>query len=192
MIILTIILFALVACSNTISLPEIQNEEENTAPNTIQNNNENLKQEDLNDKLMGYDNMYIIHHDKDDTTYTITLTKDIKSNYTLDVFDKELNNLQSINLGHIPEGVDFMDVNLDGYTDIVANTGGTWNETHELYIWDAFSQNFTKVVFEGFEMLSFFEVHDGYLENFIRGNDPDDSIKEKVIWNGSTLVKESK
>ena len=88
-------------------------------------------------------------------------------------------------------GIDFQDVNMDGYIDIVTNIGGTVNEMHELYTWNADSEEFVKVIFEGFEMLSFFEVRDGYIENFVRGSSPETSFKEILIWKGNTLVKES-
>jgi len=42
-----------------------------------------------------------------------------------------------------------------------------------------------------FDMLAWFTVHEGYIENFIRGSSPDDSVKQKLIWNGNTLTKES-
>lgn len=134
---------------------------------------------------------YTIRHDKDETTYTATLTKDSKYNYTLQLFDSELNQLQSLDLGTIFRVIEFTDVNLDGYTDIVTNTGGTINETHDLYIWDSLSNSFTKVIYEGSYMLAWFTVHEGYIENFIRGGSPEESIKEKLIWKGNTLIKES-
>lgn len=85
---------------------------------------------------------------------------------------------------------DFEDVNLDGFTDKIINTGGTWNEMHDLYVWDVHSQNYIKVEYEGFEMLAWYEVYDGYIMNFIRGSSPEDSIMEKLIWNGNVLTKD--
>jgi len=79
---------------------------------------------------------------------------------------------------------------MDGYIDIVTNIGGTVNEMHELYTWDADSKEFVKVIFEGFEMLSFFTVYEGYIENFIRGSSPETSFVERLVWKGNTLIKE--
>jgi len=89
------------------------------------------------------------------------------------------------------ERFEVYDVNGDGYGDIVVNTGGTWNETHDLYIWDAHTQSYKKVIYKGFEMLAEFTVYDGYIKNFIRGDSPDDSRMEKLIWNGNILTRDS-
>ena len=56
--------------------------------------------------------------------------------------------------------------------------------------WDADSKEFVKVIFEGFEMLSFFTVYEGYIENFIRGSSPETSFVERLVWKGNTLIKE--
>lgn len=137
-------------------------------------------------------NTYTFKPGKDNLTYTIVVKQSSDGNYTMLIYDSESEQLQAISIGNdIFAGIDFQDVNLDGYTDIVINTGGTWNETHDLYVWDITSHSYVKVVFDGFEMLSFFEVYDGYIKNFIRGNSPEDSIMEKLIWNENTLVKDS-
>jgi hypothetical protein len=101
---------------------------------------------------------------------------------------EDARHLQSINPGNV-FGIELMDANRDGYTDIVFNTGGTWNETHDIYIWDDHTCNFNKAIFEGFEMLAWFEVYDGYIKNFIRGSSPDDSVMEFLIWGGDILKK---
>ena len=134
--------------------------------------------------------VHTIYHDKDCTTYTLKVVHDSEYNYTIYLYDIEFKQLQTVYLGWCPEGIDFKDVNLDGYMDIVANTGGTVNEMHDLYIWDASSQNLKKVIYEGFEMLSFFEIHEGYIENFIRGDSPESSVMQKLVWDGNTLVKD--
>ena len=131
---------------------------------------------------------YTIHHQKDDTTYIVRVMRDPSYNFTAHLYGGESNQLPTVHLGWCPEGIDFEDVNMDGYMDIVANTGGTINETHDLYIWDAASHSFTKVIYEGFDMLSFFEIHEGYIINFIRGDSPDYSISEKLIWQENKLV----
>lgn len=155
-----------------------------------------------------------ITHEKDGTSYTLVFLwdevplivshphvlynfpvsdrKTSNENYRIHLFNQESNLLQSFNLedGTFSR-LKFEDVNLDGYTDIVVNTGGTWNETHDFYIWDMLTQNFTKVIFEGFNMLSFYEVKDGYIKNFLRGSTPDESEMQKLIWNGNHLILES-
>lgn len=105
-----------------------------------------------------------------------------------------MKNLKKYNLfiwGQIVIELDFQDVNLDGYIDIVVNTGGTVNETYELYTWDAASQKFKKVIFNGFDMLSYFQIYDGYIKTWIRG-DKDETAIQKLIWDGNTLAIESK
>jgi hypothetical protein len=158
---------------------------------------------------------YSIHHEKDDTTYTVILSWDAlplsafpdlindplyKNNpnitfnekYTVQLFNANSNILQTISLNYdVFAGIAFEDLNCDGYIDIVINTGGTINETHDLYVWNASSKNFVKVIYQGFDMLSWFEVHDGYVDNFIRGSSPDDSVKEKLVWDGNVLTKVS-
>ena len=113
-------------------------------------------------------------------------------NYIARILDEKGYQLQIITLeDSIPVSISFEDVNLDGYMDIVVNTGGTINETHVLYIWDFSSENFIKVIYEGFDMLSWFTPHQGYIENFIRGDSPETSIKQNLIWKGNILIKES-
>jgi hypothetical protein len=132
---------------------------------------------------------YTIHHKKDNSTYVVIVIGDEKHHYTIQIFDRKSNMLQTLELGS-GHGIEFQDVNMDGYIDIVVNTGGTKNETHDLYTWDASSKNFIKVVYEGIEMLAWFSVRVGYIENFIRGDSPEESIKEKLIWNGNILTKD--
>jgi len=87
-------------------------------------------------------------------------------------------------------GIEFQDVNLDGFTDIVLGTGGTLNEAKDLFIWYASSRNFTKVVFKGFDILSYFEVYDGYIENWVKGS-AYAGIIQKLVWNANLLILES-
>lgn len=151
--------------------------------------NENVIPE-KDDKSKVPDDAYSVNHTKNNSTYKVAIIENADSGYTISVYDSESNQLQSIPMD-IFIGIDFQDLNLDGYTDIVINTGGTWNETHDLYVWDSSSNNYVKVSYVGFEMLSFFEVYEGYIKNFIRGDSPEDSIMEKLIWDGNTLVKDS-
>lgn len=134
---------------------------------------------------------YTIHHEKDNSTYVVIVMCDEEHHYKMQLFDEEFNMLQTLELGGGPGKIEFQDVNMDGYTDIVMNTGGTINETHDLYIWDTSSEDFIKVIYEGFDMLAWFTVHEDYIENFIRGSSPEDSVKQKLVWNENTLTKES-
>lgn len=138
-------------------------------------------------------NTYTIHHEMNNSSYKIIVLYDKENGYTLQIIDEKSTLLQVIELGWDPviTRTEFEDVNMDGYTDIVLNTGGTINETHDLYIWDPVSNNFVKVIYEGFDMLAWFTVHEDYIENFIRGDSPEESIKEKLIWKGNTLIKKS-
>jgi hypothetical protein len=134
---------------------------------------------------------YILTQKKDGMTYTVTVMEDSDSNYTILLFDSKSNLLQTIAVeSYLFIELDFQDVNLDGYTDIIANTGGTLNETHVLYIWNAPSQSFLEVAFCGFDMLSYFEVYDGYLMNWVKDTASSGFI-QKLIWNENSLVLES-
>ena len=209
---LGLVLLTLTSCSNSLRFREnhdekgediSQKEETKTSSNDSKEKSTeadistsektNTKPKDIeaqNIEIINTDNTYTINHEKDGTTYTVSLINDSNYNYTLQLFDAESNSLQSILLGRIPEGVDFMDVNLDGYTDIISNTGGTLNETHELYIWDSPSQNFIKVEFRGFDMLSYFETHEGYIMNWVKDT-ATYGVIQKLIWDGNILIIES-
>lgn len=201
-IILVISMMILVACTNNINEQGVEDkaikdeiiekeEEEKINQNTDNIDNESRDIIEKYEILQGDNISYfvLIKGDAQINDFNNTYYK----NYSIDILDGNSKLLQNIELENIKilAGIDFIDVNLDGYLDIVINTGGTWNETHELYNWDPLSNNFMKVKFEGFDMLAWFEVHDGYIDNFIRGNTPEESVKEKLVWNGNNLIKES-
>ncbi len=129
---------------------------------------------------------YVITHEKDGSSYKIhsiyTLSQEIK------IFDENGIEIQSIEVGFGDISEEPKDVNFDGYTDIVVRTGGTVNETHDLYIWDNETHSFVKVIYEGVEMLAWFTAYEGYVENFIRGYTPEESKKERLIWEGNRLI----
>ena len=150
-----------------------------------QNATINLKELNLESE-----NTYTIKHEKGDLTYIVSVVCDFNYSYTLHLFDANFNELQSILLGQVPAGIEFMDINSDGYVDLMANTGGALNETHELYIWDIPSQNFVKVVFQGFDMLSYFEIHEGYIMNWVKDTASSGAV-QKLIWRSNTLIIES-
>lgn len=135
--------------------------------------------------------VYTVKHEKDGTAYTVAVTEDSDSHRSILLYDLKSNLLQTIPVENdILAGIELQDVNLDGYTDIVANTGGTLNEGHELYVWDASSQNFTKIVFEGFDLLSYFEVYEGYIKNWAKET-ADSGFVQTLIWEGNTLIMDS-
>ena len=133
---------------------------------------------------------HTILHEKDGSSYKIDVIRDEQYDYTIKLFNENSTELQTVELGRSTGRIELLDVNTDGYTDIVVNTGGTFNEIHDLYIWDSVSNNFVKVIYEGFDFLAWFTVHEGYIDNFIRGDTPEESSKDKLIWKGNTLVKE--
>jgi len=204
MMALTVSLFSLVACSVDNQPQGEPKEERSSTTDASQKQNVSHiaidvpQNQDVSNQSCGFGeptndtlrDVYTITHEKDCSIYTVEAIHDSEYNFTIYIFDTGFNQLQTIYLGWCPEGIDFKDVNLDGYMDIVANTGGTVNETHDLYIWEASSQNFTKVIYEGFDILSFFEVYEGYIKNFIRGDNPESSVMENLVWDGNKLIKE--
>ncbi|NYB75574.1 hypothetical protein HZF24_15610 [Sedimentibacter hydroxybenzoicus DSM 7310] len=132
---LVLVLLTQTSCSNLLRFQGINNEiaedtsqnveidtssndlEEKSIETGISNKQNIVKPNDLDAESENIDNTYIINHEKDGSTYTLVIMHDYNYNYTLQLFDVESNKLQSILLGPIPEGIDFMDVNLDGYTD---------------------------------------------------------------------------
>lgn len=177
-------LFTQSVYSQTVSSKNIENEI--TKKDTLNRQDTVINLKYLKDKPIDLSKTYIINFDKDNTFYIFTIDKDARYNDILRLFNEKFEEIQSLYLGQIVIKLDFQDVNLDGYLDIVVNTGGTLNETHELYTWDAASQKFKKVIFNGFEMLSYFEVYDSYIRNWIRGGE-DETIVQNLIWNGNTL-----
>lgn len=83
-------------------------------------------------------------------------------------------------------GIDFVDVNLDGYADFQMSSGGTMNETKELFIWSKESRCFEKVLFQGFDMLSFYEIKDGLLVNRVKES-AYSGVIQNLSWEGNTL-----
>ena len=63
------------------------------------------------------------------------------------------------------------------------------NNSYDLYVWDDSTKNFVKVKCK--EMLSYFEVQDGYLKNWVKRS-ANDGVVQKFVWkNKNTLIKES-
>lgn len=86
--------------------------------------------------------------------------------------------------------IKFLDANMDGYVDIqFLEEEGTMNNSYALYVWDDSTKNFVKAKFD--EILSHFEVHDGYLKNWVKES-ANSGVIQKLVWkNKNTLIKES-
>ncbi|MDF2858682.1 MAG: hypothetical protein K0Q87_4533, partial [Neobacillus sp.] len=86
--------------------------------------------------------------------------------------------------------IKFLDVNMDGYADIqFLEDEGAMNNSYALYVWDDSEKNFVKVKCD--EILSYFEVYDGYLKNWQKGS-ANSGVIQKLVWkNKNTLIKES-
>ncbi len=130
---------------------------------------------------------YIITHEKDGSSYKVWHI--FGQNREIIIFDEDGIEIQSIRIEKTVGGLrNPHDLNSDGYTDLVVYMGGTFNEIHDLYIWDNEIRSFVKVIYEGDNMITWFTAYEGYVENFIRGDTPDTSIKERLIWEGNRLV----
>jgi len=157
---------------------------------TSMNSGETAPSEYFEDDTLIPVNTYYLYHDLEDTTYVITILRDDNYIFSIQLADLKFDTLQFIHLDNmIFGGIYFEDVNCDGYTDIVVNTGGTLNETHELYIWNTTFNNFSKVFFDGFDMLAEYEVNYGYIKNWVKES-ASEGVVQKLVWNGSILTME--
>ena len=141
-----------------------------------------------------YRKTYELKHEKDNSIYTVIARKDVASEYwNIQLFDAKSNLLQVLE----PEiyfsenrDLEIVDFNSDGYGDFSIYTGGTLNETNDLYIWNASSKNFEKVIFEGFDMLAYFEAYDDYIITWLK----DSALEVDILtlrWRGNVLYLES-
>ena len=80
----------------------------------------------------------------------------------------------------VPLRIYVLDLNNDGYIDIVAHRGGTMNFVHDVFIWSKALQEFVQAIYVGFEGLSFFTVRDGYILNELRSHGY--VIRQTLIW----------
>ncbi|KPV61220.1 hypothetical protein QJ48_01055 [Paenibacillus sp. A3] len=128
------------------------------------------------------------------TKYSAELSYDNKeyiSNFTLkNEKGENLLTLSTDASGSKEDTIKFLDVNMDGYADIqFLEEEGTMNNRYALYVWDDSAKNFVKVKCD--EMLSYFEVHDGYLQNWQKES-ANSGVIQKLVWkNKNTLIKES-
>lgn len=85
--------------------------------------------------------------------------------------------------------VEFFDLNTDGYMDIsVMTKDGALNTDHDLYVWDNEDGAFVPVSCD--EMLSYFEVSEGYIRNWQK-RDSQSGVVQKFIWEGYSLILDS-
>jgi hypothetical protein len=135
---------------------------------------------------------YNIIQGKDGTKYSAELSYDNKEYlYNLKLKNEKGENLLTLSThGEFNDIIKFLDVNMDGYADIqFLKQAGAMNNSYDLYIWDDTAKNFIKVKCD--EMLSYFEVHDGYLRNWQKES-ANSGVIQKLVWkNKNTLIKES-
>lgn len=82
--------------------------------------------------------------------------------------------------------IQFIDFNQDGYADIWINLGGTLNSCSIVYLWDSDAYAFEQVLYDGF--LSYFEVHENYIQNWIKES-AQTVIVQTLIWCDSHTLK---
>lgn len=134
---------------------------------------------------------FVITQGKGGAKYFADLIRDEGLYYHFTIKDENDKQLLKLNtIGEFTDILEILDVNMDGYADIqILGEPGTLNNSYDLYVWDENDLNFVKVKCD--EMLSEFEVHDGYLLNWQRDG-ADSGVVQKLIWkDNNTLIKES-
>ncbi|EMS72533.1 hypothetical protein [Ruminiclostridium cellobioparum] len=123
------------------------------------------------------------------TKYSAELSRDKEYQYHFTLKNEKLENLLTLSTyGQFDEVIKILDVNMDGYADIrFLEEPGTFNNSYSLYVWDDSAKDFDKVKCE--EMISEFDVHDGYLLNHQKA-DANSVVSQKLVWkNNNTLIK---
>ncbi|MCL1808950.1 MAG: hypothetical protein FWG42_04170 [Clostridiales bacterium] len=87
---------------------------------------------------------YKIQHEADSSEYIVTVISNSASGSTLLLFESRFKKLQSIDLGAVPEEVSLVDINEDGYMDILIEMDGIEGEQREMYFWNDVSRNLKK------------------------------------------------
>lgn len=156
---------------------------------------------------------YIVSHEAIKETYTIRV--DFATN-KIDVLDEEGNYLSGFILDKDPYDVryealygndkdthevvsdyelppivniNFLDVNLDGYTDMeLCLFESGWER--EFYLWDSALQGYTPVNYDGFLVIHEYEVCNGFLRNWEK-HSYWDGVIQTLVWDGNTLRLES-
>ena len=174
--------------NNPLEYYEVNNQKIECAKSFITNINETISYNKNEFEKAEYN----IIQGKDGIKYSAELSYDNKEylyNFTLKN-EKGENLLILSTHGEFNDIIKFLDVNMDGYIDIqFLNQAGAMNNSYNLYIWDDSVKNFIKVKCD--EMLSYFEVHDGYLQNWQKES-ANSGVIQKLVWkNKNTLIKES-
>lgn len=133
---------------------------------------------------------YDITQGKDGTKHFGELSRDMELQYHFTLKNDKGESLLKLSTnGDFYDVIKILDVNMDGYADIqFLDEAGALNNSYSLYVWDDSAKNFVKVNYD--EMLSHFEVHDGYLKNWVK-QDADSGVIQKLVWHKNTLIKES-
>jgi len=140
-------------------------------------------------------NKYTFKHEKTGETYKLNEIIDngnhefrIENNLTQSD-DPSSYYYQHIFVGNISR-FKFEDVNFDGYTDVVTESGGGMNDPQRIYLWKESTGKFREVECIGADGLSYFEAYEGYIKSWGR-----ESILGRVVriwkWAGDTLILES-
>lgn len=88
-----------------------------------------------------------------------------------------------------PGPIQFLDFNQDGYADIWVVIGGTLNAESKIYVWDSGVNQYIEVVYD--DILSYFEVYDGYVKNWIKDG-AKYMIVQTLVWSDAhTLCLDS-
>lgn len=134
------------------------------------------------------ENMYTLEHESG-TTFTFSAVD--QQDCAIDVYASG-EWVQTIVLPneHV-YGIWFADVNLDGFSDIVMEIGGTLNEAKRLCTYDPSIDGFALVEYdENLEFLAEFEVCEGYLKTWAKVSAGEVFYRE-LVWQGNTLVLET-
>lgn len=134
---------------------------------------------------------YVITQGKGGAKYSAELSRDEEYQYHFTLKNEKDKKLLILSTyGEFDEVIKILDVNMDGYADIqFLKQSGTMNNSYVLYVWDNSAKNFVKVKCK--EILSYFEVHNGYLINWQKESGNSGGI-QKLVWkNMNTLIKAS-
>lgn len=134
---------------------------------------------------------YIISQGKGGIRYYAELSRDEEYQYHFTLKNEKDKKLLTLSTyGQFDEVIKILDINMDGYADIqFLKAPGAMNNSYDLYVWDDSAKDFTKVNCK--EMISYFEVHNGYLQNWVKNN-AQSGVIQKLVWkNKNTLIKVS-